>query len=116
MVSERRRFKRFDIPLDVQFKLSDNPSEYFSGITKNVSREGLCFETLDIDPDLFQSVELKVKLPDKDTYSHIWGDLMWKEQNENRCLAGIKFRVIEKALKSELLDYAYDLWVEREMN
>ena len=113
MVSERRRYKRFDVPLDVQFRLSENPSEYLSGVTKNISREGLCFETPDIDPDLFQTVELKLKLPNENRYAQIWGDLMWKEQLQNNCLAGIKFRVIEKALKSEILDYAYDLWVEK---
>lgn len=113
MVFERRRFKRFDVPLDVKFKLFENPSEYLSGITKNFSREGLCFESPDIDPELFKPVELKVKLPNRDTFTHVLGDLVWKEQLKNTCLAGIKFRVIEKECKSEILDFAYDLWVAK---
>jgi hypothetical protein len=116
MVFERRRFKRFDVPLEVQFKLFENPSEYLSGITKNFSREGLCFESPDIDPELFKPVELKVKLPNRDTFTDVLGDIVWKEMNGNSCIAGIKFRVIEKECKSEILDYAYDLWVAKKQN
>ena len=113
MVSERRRFKRFDVPLDVRFKFAGNTSEYFSGTTINFSREGLCFESTDTVPKLNEPIELKVQVPKKNSFAFVLGDVVWKAQTSSKSLAGVRFSEIDKAIKSEILDYAYDLWVEK---
>ena len=112
MVSERRRFKRFDVPLDVRFKLPSNTSDFFSGTTINFSREGLCFESTDTTPKLYEKIELKVAVPNRDSFAYVLGDVVWKVQINTKSLAGVRFSEIDKGIKSEILDYAYDLWVE----
>lgn len=116
MGNERRKFMRFDVSLDVAFKVSKNAGEYFSGITKNFSRSGLCFESLAVGFAMNAPVELELKLPYNDTYTPVSGNVAWKEQVKDTCLIGIEFTEINKEAKVQILDYAYDRWVEKNRN
>jgi len=103
---------RFDIPLDVEFKPSIDADSHCKGTTVNFSRSGLCFETKEHDCNLSDLLELKVKLPKKDDYISVTGELAWKEKfDDSRCLAGISFREIDSEAKSHILDHAYDSWL-----
>ncbi|MBI5664948.1 MAG: PilZ domain-containing protein [Nitrospirae bacterium] len=116
MVSDRRKFMRFDVSLDVAFRASKNAGDYVSGVTKNFSRSGLCFESPAVDLALMSPIELEIKLPYNDTLIPVAGNVAWKEQLEDNCLIGLEFTEINKEAKSQILDYAYDRWVERNRN
>jgi c-di-GMP-binding flagellar brake protein YcgR len=116
MLHDRRKFMRFDISLDVAFKASKNAGEHFSGRTKNFSRSGLCFESPAASLALKSVMELEIKHPDNDTFIPVFGNVAWKEQLGEKCLIGIEFTEINKEAKSQILDYAYDLWVEKNRN
>lgn len=116
MLSERRKFMRFDILLDVAFRASANAVDYVSGVTKNFSRSGLCFESPAVSLALKASMELELKLPYNDTYIPVSGNVAWKEELKDKCLIGIEFTEINKESKSQILDYAYDRWVEKNRN
>ncbi len=116
MASERRKFKRFDVSLDVSFQVSNGSDEYFTGVTRNFSRSGLCFESGAFGLALQEPVDIKLKLPDTNTFIPVSGDVAWKEQEKDRCWFGIEFREIDKEAKSQILDYAYDRWVEHSRN
>jgi len=112
MNEDRRKFMRFDIPLDVRFKPSIDADSHSKGMTVNFSRSGLCFEARELDYNLNDLMELKVRLPKKDDYISVTGGLAWKEKlNDSRCLAGIIFREIDSEAKSHILDHAYDAWL-----
>jgi hypothetical protein len=112
MLSERRRFKRFDVSLGVAFKTSKESDEYFTGVTKNFSRSGLCLESQTFDHALNSLMKLKVKLPDQDTFIPVLGNVAWKKQFGDKCWIGIELIEMNKEAKSQILDYAYALWVE----
>ncbi|MBI4682301.1 MAG: PilZ domain-containing protein [Nitrospirae bacterium] len=112
MLSERRKFNRFDISLDVAFKDPKKSRAHFTGVTKNFSRSGLCFESDTAGLALNSLMELEVKLPDQDTFVPVSGNVAWKAQVKDKCWVGIEFSEINKEDKSRILDYAYDLWVE----
>jgi len=116
MSSERRKFRRFDVSLDVAFKTSEGSDDYSTGVTKNISRSGLCFESQTLAPSLKEYMELKVKLPDQDTFVSVSGSVAWKEKSEDKCWVGIEFKEIDKEAKGKILDYAYDLWVDKNRN
>lgn len=116
MESERRKFMRFDVSLEVAFKASKNAGEYFNGITKNFSRSGLCFESPAVGFAMKAPMELELKLPYNDSFIPVSGNVAWKEQCEDKCLIGIEFTEINKEAKSQILDYAYDRWVEKNRN
>lgn len=112
MYEERRKFMRFDIPLDVRFKTALGSDSHKNGVTLNFSRCGLCFEAEDIDHSLNDLIELKVRMPGKDDYIPVSGDLAWKlKLDGSRCLAGIRFRAIDNEAKSSILDHAYETWL-----
>ena len=112
MVSERRRFKRFDVSLDVTFETSMQSGEYITGVTKNFSRSGLCFESQAFATALKSPMALKLKLPEQDSFVSVLGDVVWKEELRDKCWIGIQLREINKEAKRQILDHAYDLWVE----
>ncbi len=112
MIENRRKFMRFDIPLDVEFKPSigiDTPSK---GTTVNFSRSGLCFEAKELNYNLNDMMEIKVKLPKKDDYISVTGDIAWMNKiSDSKCLAGLNFREIDSEAKNHILDHAYDAWL-----
>lgn len=107
---------RFDVSLDVAFRESKNAGDYVIGVTKNFSRSGLCFESLSVSLASESQMEFELKLPFNDTYIPVSGNVAWKEELEDKCLVGIEFTDINKEAKSQILDYAYDRWVERNRN
>jgi hypothetical protein len=76
----------------------------------------LCFESLTDSFALNTPMELELKLPYNDSYTPVYGNVAWKEQLEDKCLIGIEFTDINKEAKVQILDYAYDRWVEKNKN
>lgn len=112
MREDRRKFMRFDIPLDIEFKPSIDAETHSTGTTVNFSRSGLCFEAKELDYNLMDMMVLKVKLPEKNNYISVTGDLAWKKKFDNfRCIVGIKFKEIDSEAKSHILDLAYEEWL-----
>ncbi len=116
MVVERRKFRRFKVPLDAQITLPGNPSERASGAIKDFSREGLCLESQNLDMSVNAAIELMVRHPRKDTLVQILGDIKWSERSGTSCLAGIKIKEMDREAKGDILDYAYTLWLDRNRN
>ena len=113
MSIERRKFIRFEVPLDVTFKHLDDSTHYSFGITKNFSRYGCCIESVRTDLSLNDNMELQVKHPHKDIFVRAAGIIVWKQQlGDDKCLLGVDIHDMNKEAKSEILDFAYDIWLE----
>jgi len=109
---ERRKFMRFDIPLNVEFKQSTATSDYCSGTTINFSRHGFCFES-DAPPlEKASDVELRVQVPGKEVFVPIIGNIVWTQALNNRFLAGVQIRDMNREAKSDILEYCYDTWLD----
>ena len=63
MVEEKRKYKRFDLPLDVKINASKKGGIYHTGTTKNFSRSGLCLESIDFAPGSGEVIDLDIKAP-----------------------------------------------------
>ena len=113
MSDERRDFNRFDVSLDVSFKPSEGSDKYLTGVAKNFSRKGLCFESQSFGLELNSPMELKVKLPDQDTLVPVMGKVAWKRPVEDKYWIGIEVEEIDTEAKSRILNHAYDIWVEK---
>jgi hypothetical protein len=113
MSNERRDFNRFDVSLDVSFKPLKGSGKYFTGVTKNFSRKGLCFESQSFGLELNSPMELKVKLPDQDTFVPVMGKVAWKKHVADKYWVGIEVEEINMEAKTLILNHAYDIWVEK---
>jgi len=113
MQAERRRYIRFDIPLDITFKPAKDEIPYSSGTVKNFSRDGCCIESGSLNMMSHENLELRVKHPKKDIFIAATGDIVWKQHVNGTWLAGIRILDMDKEAKSEIMDFAYDIWLEK---
>jgi len=117
---ERRRFMRFDIPLNIKFKEPEAASDFSSGTTINFSRHGFCFESDGPPLQKSSTVELRVQVPGKEIFVPITGHIVWIQNLNNRFIAGVQIRDMNREAKSDILEYCYDTWLDtvrkRQMN
>ena len=109
---ERRKFMRFHIPLNVEFREAAASSDYYSGTTINFSRHGFCFES---DEPLFQkfsNVEMRVQVPGKEIFVPITAHIVWTQNLNNRFMAGVQIRDMNREAKSDILEFCYNTWLE----
>jgi hypothetical protein len=108
MLDNKRKFSRFNFALDVEFNAS---GVAFSGITKNVSRDGISFilKSCSIDPGL--PLQFQMQNPQREDTIEACGDIAWKIQMGDECHLGLLFKDINKVDKSDILDVAYDNWL-----
>ncbi len=108
MLDDKRQFTRFDIPLIIEFKPTKRASAYSWGLTRNFSYDGFCFESLNSDFEAEENLEFKVKFPQSGTFVSVSGNVIWKRQVENKCLAGIRLEEMDERVKHEILEKICD--------
>jgi hypothetical protein len=107
----KRKFIRFNMPLEVKFK-NIKEKRYIFGVTTNFSRKGFCFVSDSLfHIDAHELLELRVKLPRGDEFVSVLGDVIWTNHNKNKSTAGIMLRAMDREAKWEILEYGYNLWM-----
>ena len=105
MLDNRRKFPRFNIVVDVEFRAN---GDSFSGMTKNVSRDGISFISQSRSVDVGTSFQFKMQNPQREATIEACGDFAWKRQIDDKFHLGLRFKDINKTDKSDILDVAYD--------
>ncbi len=108
MLDSRRKFHRFNFAVDVKFGSS---GDSFSGVTKNISRDGISFILQSCSFDVGTPLQFQMQNPQKETTIEACADIAWKKQKGDECHLGLRFKDINKNDKSDLLDVAYDNWL-----
>jgi len=98
MSEEKRSSLRHEILLDAEIKTTRVPFRYFPGVIRNYSHDGLNFISEDFNPEPREIVELKIKHPVQDTYSHAIGEIVWYQYVHTRCYVGLRIKGIDKKL------------------
>jgi len=96
MLSTKRKFHRFELPLNVKFRPAHGAVEYATAMTKNISCEGLCLEARTFDFIQHENLELNIQLPKTRSNVSLSGDVAWKRQVNGRSLVGIKLKMKNK--------------------
>lgn len=112
MMMERRKFMRFDVPLHLKFKAPHQDDSFTDGVMINFSREGFCFQSELSDFKYDKGMEFNIQMPHRQDNIPVRGDVVWIEKNKGGALAGVRIHEIGNDAKFEILDYAYDLWLE----
>ena len=108
MLDRRRKFLRFNFAVDVEFNAS---GVVFSGMTKNVSRDGISFILQSCSVDAGSPLQFQMQNPQSEDTIEACGDITWKRQRGNEWHLGLRFQFINKGDKSDILDVAYDNWL-----
>ena len=119
MSKERRKFKRFDPYMNVQFRSQEEKkAKEVSGLSRDVSREGIKVNT-DRQLHAGSLVDMEIQLPDDVRPVRSTGKVMWTKSGnskENGYESGVSFLLIDPVDKFRTLDYAYNHWLETKVN
>lgn len=114
MGDQKRKFLRFECLLPAELVKLDGKYSIGKRITAHdFSREGLKLSiNFNINPG--SSIELKLLLPEKKLSTIVTGEIMWIKTADNKLEAGLKIKEMDNELKSEILDWLYPRWLEKE--
>ena len=108
MLDNKRKFPRLNFMADVEFNAS---GVAFSGITKNVSRDGISFILQSCIVDAGSPLQFQMQNPQRDDTIGAFGNITWKRKMDDEWLLGLCFKFINKVDKSDILDVVYDNWL-----
>jgi hypothetical protein len=108
LLDNKRKFPRFNFAVDVEFNAS---GVAFSGMTINVSRDGISFISQSCSADVGSPLQFQMQNPQREDTIEAYGDIVWKRKMDKEWLLGLRFQFINKVDKSDILDVAYDNWL-----
>lgn len=109
-MEERRKFLRFEVPVDIKYRF---PEKAVEGISKgkNFGREGIGLYLKEEIPRQTM-VELEIGLPDEIVPIFAAGRVVWvkeaDEQQDFDFIAGVELTRISSFDKSRILEYVYN--------
>lgn len=104
---ERRRFRRFHTPLDVEYKsLTLNPI-FGKALAKDLSREGLRVKAKHALP-VGMTVELALSVPGDNLPVFATGKVAWADGLE----AGLRLTKIQQKDRARMLEHVYKEWLK----
>ena len=109
MISTKRKFHRFEMPLQVKFRPSHGAVDYASAVIKNISCEGLCLEAKAFNFIQYENLELNIQLPKSKSSVSLSGDVAWKKQVNSRSLVGIKLKMKNKDMHKKNMENIFSL-------
>ena len=106
-MAERRRFLRFNTPLDIEYRtLTLNPI-FGKALAKDLSREGLRFPVKHNLP-IGTAVEICLNVPGDNLPVFVTGKVAWADGLD----AGVKLTKISVEDRARLLEYVYREWLK----
>ena len=108
MLDNKRKFPRLNFAADVEFNAS---GVVFSGMTNNVSRDGISFILQSCSVDVGSPLQFQIQDPQGESAIEACGDIAWKRKMDDEWHLGLRFQFIHNVDKSDILDVAYDNWL-----
>ena len=114
----RRKYPRFELKVEAKYKILRAEEAFKSARTRNVSAEGLCFESED-RIGIGRHVELEVDLKDKMSPVLLFGEVRWTEEfkdpksKKKKFMNGIKLIDVPQSDEGRFLKYYCDRMVEK---
>ncbi len=106
-ILERRKYMRFNTPMDVEYKtLTLNPI-FGKALAKDLSREGLCVKTKQKLP-VGTTLELSMSVPGDNLPVFATGKVAWADGLE----AGLKLTKINLKDRARVLEHVYKEWLK----
>ncbi len=106
-MSERRKYLRFNAPLDVEYKtLALNPI-FGKALVKDLSREGIRFG-LKQNVSVGTPVQIALSVPGDNLPVFASGKIAWADGLD----AGIKLTKISRSDRTRVLEYVYKEWLK----
>ncbi len=107
-MAERRKFIRFNTPVNLEYRsLTLNPI-FGKALAKDLSREGVRVELREPVP-IGTMLELSLNVPGDNLPVFATGKIAWADGLE----AGLKLTKINPSDRARVLEYAYQEWLKK---
>jgi len=103
MIYDKRKLKRHDIFLIVEFKPSRSHGGFSIGITRDLSLEGFSLEAQTIECKRGDTMEFKLKHPDAAWNVDISGEVIWRNHSWYKYITGVKFLKVSEEQSTKIL-------------
>ncbi len=104
MIVERRKSKRLDMCIIVEFKVLQSSMSSL-GITRDFAGDGFSFESQDLDVEPGESLDFRFKNAESNLYVSAAGAIVWKKRNsEFGYLIGIRFNEIDDETRMQMYE------------
>jgi hypothetical protein len=114
MNKEQREFLRFECLLPAEVVKIEGKDNLIERVTAHdFSREGLKL-TISFNLNPGSNMELKLFLPEKKISSKLSGEVTWSKGVQNGMEVGLRIKEMDKKLKSEILNWIFPKWLEKE--
>ena len=105
ILHERRASERLDIYRVIQFRPLKAAAGYSFGISRNLSYEGLSFESQVVDIEPGEELELAFKNPHGGVVVSCRGSIIWKKESDKfKTFAGISFQNLNKIAEDNIMN------------
>ena len=109
---ERRRYIRLKTPIPLTYTIP-NTGNIYNSVTKDISSDGLRFESKVKDLKESVIIEVKLEIPGANNPVHAKGSIIWKKQmsleDDAPYNVGIEFTEVEEDNKNTFLKFLCDL-------
>lgn len=114
MGKEKRKFLRFECPLPAELTELEGNHKFIDKITAlDFSPEGLkLIINFKLNPG--SSMDLKLSIPEKKISAQLSGEITWTKCTDNGLEVGLKIKEIDKELRSEIINWVFPKWLEKE--
>jgi len=107
-LTRRRKFKRFNSSFFIEVRPLHGVVSYCLGLTNNISYEGFSFSSQNCILEPGQRVQLKLMHHRSKSIIYFHGDVIWQEQRDMKCMAGVKFCDYKKRIHKIMLEVISD--------
>ena len=110
-MSERRKFMRFNVLMDVMHTIFGNTKEKCKACAKDLSKDGVRLSGASEIKEGTE-LELELKIPGDNMPVLALGKVAWSTRvDRNRYDHGVHFKRIDNYDRARLLDYVYNEWI-----
>jgi len=111
-MTERRKFMRFNVLLDVLHTALDNTVSKVESHSKDISKDGVRLSG-DRPVPKGSTIELEMKIPGDNVPIIAAGEIAWTSNSEEaKYDYGVRFTKIENYDRARLLGYVYNEWIK----
>ncbi|UCC40714.1 MAG: PilZ domain-containing protein [Candidatus Aminicenantes bacterium] len=115
MPKEKRKFLRFECLLPVELiKLEGKETLEAKATARDFSREGLKISVDFVDLKSGSSLDLKLYCPETKEFTALKGEVAWKKWAKDKLEVGLKIKEMDKVSRSEVLNWIFSKWLEKE--
>jgi len=116
MPKEKRKSLRFKCLLPAELAgLEGKESLEAKATASDFSREGmkLSIDFINLKPG--SNMDLRLYCPEKKEFTSLSGEITWKKWVKGKLEVGIKIKEMDKISKSEILNWIFPRWLEKEI-